>query len=793
VALSEADTRAKLIDPALHVRGWTEDLIRREETAGAVDILDGRPRRRSKGRVDYTLRLKLGPDAQPVAVALIEAKSEDLPPAHGLQQGRAYADSRRLNVPFVYSSNGHQWVEYDRFTERISEPRPIAAFPTPEELRARYEAGMGFSLQAPAAKPLLTRYAKGEGSRRYYQDAAIRAVLEKLARGENRALLSLATGAGKTLIAVYLLKRIADAGQLRRALFVCDRDELRLQGTRAFQDVFGSDAASVSAGKPEKNARVLIATYQTLDVDAEDADANFLTTHYPENYFSHIVIDECHRSAWGKWSQVFTRNPDAVQIGLTATPRTIQLTEHTPEAEADQRITADNRRHFGEPVYEYGLGQGIEDGYLAACEIVRRDIFLGGRTENERESGIARRDLAGKSLTDARTGAALTVEEARELYTAQSIESRIQLPDRVEALADDLFEHLLATGGPEQKTIIFCARDSHAEDVAIAMNNRYAAWCVEHDRRPAAPYAFKCTAAGGGADYLPDLKASSSHHWIATTVDLLTTGVDVPAVRNIVFFKYVKSPISFYQMVGRGTRLNPATNKLMFRVYDYTDATRLFGHEFITAFTPQRKIVEGPEIQAPTETEPEKIVRVRGFEVRITDAGRYIVTNVDGKATPVTVEQYKQQLAATLVHEVPTLDGFRARWIVPPQRRELLAALPDAGRSAELVRDLEEMDAYDLYDVLAELGYGQAPRTRTERADSFVYKNDTWLGGMPARASATVKALGRQFARGGTDGLESPMTFHAPEVKRAGGLAALRGAGSPTDLLRETKERMFAA
>src|SRR5512137_106715 len=268
--LSESDTRAKLIDPALHQRRWTEDLIRREETAGAIEIIEGRPRKRSKGRVDYVLRVKANANSQAVAVALIEAKAEHLPPTHGLQQAKAYAACKRLNVPFVFSSNGHLFVEYDHFTGITSPPRPMSEFPSPEALRARYEQGMGFSLGSPAARPLLMRYAGGEGTRRYYQDAAIRAVLEKIARcditGEaKRALLALATGAGKTFIAVNLLKRVADAGQLRRALFVCDRDELRNQGLGAFQNVFGSNAAPVSGGNPQPNARILIATYQTLN------------------------------------------------------------------------------------------------------------------------------------------------------------------------------------------------------------------------------------------------------------------------------------------------------------------------------------------------------------------------------------------------------------------------------------------------------------------------------------------------------------------------------------------------
>ncbi|MBI3978148.1 MAG: DEAD/DEAH box helicase family protein [Chloroflexi bacterium] len=790
MGMNESDTRAKLIDPAIHARGWTENLVRREETAGAIEIVAGKPRKRARGRVDYTLRVQITAETQPLAVALIEAKAEELPPTAGLEQGKAYAACKRLNVPFVFSTNGHLFVEFDRFTGLTSSPRPLAEFPTPADLRARYELRMGFSLSDPAARPLLIRYTGGEATRRYYQDAAIRAVLEKIARGEKRALLSLATGAGKTFIAVNLLKRIADAGQLRRALFVCDRDELRTQATAAFQNVFGSDAAAVSTDKPQKNARILIATYQTLDVDTEDADAGFLATHYPPDYFSHIVIDECHRSAWGKWSQVLTRNPNAVQIGLTATPRQIEIPEKSAEALADAAITADNVRHFGEPVYEYDMSQGIEDGYLAACEVVRRDIFFDTKTRTERESGVQQSDLAGKAITDAMTGEVLSIAEARSHYDAASFEDRLLLPDRVAAMAQDLFDHLVATGGPEQKTIIFCARDRHADDVASAMNNLYAAWCVRNSRPRLEPYAFKCTAAAGG-DSLPDLRGGSRHHFVATTVDLLTTGVDVPVVRNVVFFKYVRSPIAFYQMVGRGTRLDPATNKLMFRVYDYTDATRLFGESFKTRFTPPRRSAEdtGPDVEA----EPERTLLVEGFDVRVADAGRSIVTTVDGRAMPVTVEEYKARLAARLVEEATTLDAFRARWVSPAERRELLGSLPDAGRSALLVRSLEEMAEYDLYDVLAELGYGLAPRTRAERADAFSYKHAAWLAGLPVAASATLKALVLQFVRGGTDGLENPHVFQTSDVIRAGGLATLRALGKPADVLRETKQRLFAA
>jgi type I restriction enzyme R subunit len=698
-----------------------------------------------------------------------------------MEQAKLYASSKRLNVPFVFSSNGHLFVEYERFSGKTSQPKKMNKFPSPDILRTRYEEGMGFSLESDLAKPLLMRYFGGEATRRYYQDAAIRATLEKLARGEKRALLSLATGSGKTFIAVNLLKKIADAGQLRRALFVCDRDELRSQGLGAFQNIFGSNAAPVSSDNPQKNARILIATYQTLDVDTDDADANFLVKNYPENYFSHVVIDECHRSAWGKWSQVLTRNADAVQIGLTATPRQIEFTEKTKETMADAQISSDNIRYFGEPVYEYDMAQGIEDGYLAACEIQK------GRV-NIDDTGITIDDIAARNPIDANTGLPITVKELRARYDKTDYEDRILLPDRVLAMCQDLFQYLLETGGPEQKTIIFCTRDRHADDVAATLNNLYAEWCTKNGKPRLDSYAFKCTAASGGGEYLADLRGGARHHFIATTVELLTTGVDVPCVRNIVFFKYVRSPIAFYQMIGRGTRIHAPSGKLMFRVYDYTNATRLFGEEFRTKFTPPKKEKEKPE-----PLPPEKTILVEGFDVRVTDAGRYIVTQVDGKAMPVTVEEYKEQLAAKLVKEAPTLEIFRERWTVPLKRLELMGKMPDAGRSPLLIQELEDMGEYDLYDVLAELGYGMVPRSRIERADAFTYKNDKWLSSLPGNTASTIKAVAAQFARGGTEELENPKIFQTPEVVKSGGLSALKAFGKPVEILHKVKEKVFVA
>lgn len=785
---NEADTRAQLIDPVLHARGWTEALhIKREQTLGAIDIVQGRGKRRSRGRMDYVLRLVVQDGMQPVAVALIEAKAEAKAPTEGLEQAKAYASGKLHNIQFVYATNGHLFVEYDRNTGQTSSPRPLADFPTPVDLRRRYEAEQGFSLDSDIAKPLLTPYPVGEGRRRYYQDAAIRAALEKIARcdtqGEpSRVLLSLATGSGKTFIAVNLLKRISDAGLLRRALFVCDRDELRLQASAAFQNLFGSNAATVTSREPQKNAKVLIATYQTLDVDQDDSDANFLTKHYPENYFSHIVIDECHRSAWGKWSQVLTRNPDAVQIGLTATPRQITITEDNSEAQRDQQITADNLAYFGEPVYEYTIAQGMEDGYLAACQIRLGRVNLD-------DTGITKADILARGAIDAKTGLPVTEAELDDLYANRSFEHRVMLPDRVIAMAQDLFNHLIQTGGPEQKTIIFCVRDYHADQVALELNNLYARWCRENDFTPCENYAFKCTHKSGGQDYLADFKGSQRNYFIATTVDLLTTGVDVPSLRNVVFFKYMNSPITFYQMVGRGTRIDEDTDKLMFWLYDYTNATRLLGQDFITKPTPP-----SPKAgETPGDYDPPPLIQVEGFAVEIRDDGVRIPVYINGRDVMVTVAEYEAMLAERLLDTVPTADEFFARWVVPDERQDLLARLHDGSLSTTALRRIREMEDYDLYDLLAGLGYRLPPKTRTTRVQVFYDQQLLWFNEMPPQTASALRAVVAQFASGGTDSLESRELFRVPSVIKTGGVKSLKLLGQPLEVLTEMKRKLFAA
>jgi len=774
--LTEADTRAKLIDPALHKRGWTEDLIHREETAGSIDIIEGKAKRRGKGRMDYLLRIKISSNTQPLAIALLEAKKNTKPPTEGLQQAQKYA--RLNNVPFVYSSNGYLFVEFNCITGKTSEPAPLELFPTPDELRKKYEKAIGISLENEIAKPLLTPYLGGEASRRYYQDAAIRATLEKIAQGQKRILLSLATGSGKTFIAVNVLKKIADANQLKKALFVCDREELRTQGLGAFQNVFGSNAAEVTTGNPQKNARILIATYQTLNVSGENEDAKFFLENYPENYFSHIIIDECHRSAWGKWSIILKNNPDAIQIGLTATPRYWEGGDEE-EKKTDIEITANNIEYFGEPVYEYDMAQGIEDGYLPACEIIKREINLD-------QTGITKTDIETLGAKDAITGEPLSPDEIREIYEAQSFEDKIQLPDRVKTMCKDLFNMLIETEGPHQKTVIFCVRDSHANVVASEMNNLYAEWCNKNNQKRLEPYALECTAASGGSDYISDLRGSEKSHFIATTVDLITTGVDVPCLKNVVFFKYVNSPIAFHQMMGRGSRLHLPTNKLMFRVYDYTNATRLLGKSFKVKPSPNNgKGSSGPD------GKEEAIIYVEGFEVRINPAGKYIVIKIGDETKMITAEEYKQMIASHLTEKAKTIDELRNFWIDPMKRKELIEAMPNSWKGLTLLKEITDKKEYDLFDILADISFGIESKKRSERFLSFIYKNEDWLNKFPPNTKNTLIAIAKQFEKGGIEELENQYIFQIPEITKYGGLNSLQNFGDPKNIIFETKRRLL--
>ena len=782
---NEAETRF-ILDKGLVKKGWDYELgtLGLERTLGANGFDDqGKPCKLNGGRVDYLLRIKLNETAQPIAIAFIEAKKRASPVNKGLEQAINYA--RCHHVPFVYATNGDQFVEYVCHTGITSDPQPMAEFPHHEELLGRY---LALTTNNPAAhnKVLTTPYAEQDAkSIRYYQDAAIRAILEKIALCEvekkpKRALLSLATGTGKTRLATNLLKRINEAGLLEKALFICDRDELRTQGHGDLSRLFSTNVQMVTGQNACKNAKVLVATYQTLGVETDD-NASFLVQNYPENYFSHIVIDECHRSGFGKWSEVLKRNPNAVQIGLTATPRQLKLAEKNTETTEDEQISADNYRHFGEPVYQYDLLQAVEDGYLSACEIIQNHVLIMDENENQ---GLLKNQLREVAVKNYFSGQALTPADLKEKYHAAELDVRIILPERTNALCDSLFTYLSASGKPEQKTIIFCAGVDHAQRVATQLNNLYAAWCKKSGQDCSDKFAFPCTGEIG-KDNLTDFKEAKRSHFIATTADLLQAGVDVPWVRNIVFFTHIKSAIRFYQMVGRGTRLHAQSEKISFKLYDYTNATRLFGEDFISKIPKPKDPAPEPNPK-PDPPPPEPVPEVTKLLVTIEANETAFVIIKDGKHTRVSLTAYRDHVKGLILERLPTVDDFVQEWLEDSAQ---LLALPDIQTVIK-----HKVAGYDSFDVLADLVYNVPPKTLHQRFADFLSHNDGWLVSMPEPSANTLRALGEEFEIGGTEGLNNGELFNVQRIKTASGgspFKALGLVGNPKDVVRDFKARIF--
>ncbi|MDB6033065.1 MAG: hsdR 3 [Verrucomicrobiales bacterium] len=805
---NEAQTRFELIDPALEDRGWNRRTdIRVEETAKPIDIINHQPRRRPAGRTDYVLRRPLTPGTEPIPLAILEAKHEGLPPEHGLQQAKGYRVGQLHHVPFVFSSNGHLFVEHNEETGAVSDPKPLSEFPTPEELCQRLLAIRGLDPQTPELKLLQTPYKQGREYFRYYQDAAIRATCEQIICQRQqqvppRALLPIATGGGKTRIAAGLLRRIFDAGFMGKALFVCDRTELRDNGLGDFQAAFGNDAAEVDTRHPQKNAKVIIATFQTLgdkqpgtpqEEEGPTMETTFFLKHYPPGYFDVIVIDECHRSAWGKWFNVLEQNKAAIQIGLTATPREIKLPEVKAgelanSIEADKRLHADNLRYFGQAVYEYSYQQGVADGYLAPCEIEQYDIHHDGELLPERIRGVLRADVADKKLTDLLTGQNLTADAVSQFNDGASLEGKLVLPDRIKGMCAHLFARILATGDgdPLQKTIIFCASDHHADLVTNELNTLYSAWAKAKGVKRIQNYAFKCMSSVNGQALIPDFRGRAKSHIIANTKDLLTTGVNVPRVRNIVFFRYVQSPLLFHQMVGRGTRIDEESGKLMFRIFDYTGATVLFGADFITPPPPE----PGPKSPPPPGPPPQK-VRVKGVGVEIRDTGRFNLLTKDGRLQRVTPQEYREELVKQLLAAVPTLADFRAKWLDPVSRSQMMETLRAQNLLPETLSEGAGMEAYDEFDILAAIAYEVKPLTRSERAARFQDGTPGWLIQLPQPSAKVIRAIVEQFERAGTAALEAKEIWKTIGIPNP--IQQLKQGGPPDALIRKTKETLFVA
>lgn len=683
MARNERTTCKELIEPALARAGWDwEEQLR--IGPGRVNLTGDSPDSMYDETqaiiADYILRYR------GIPLALLEAKAESESAADGMQQASRYA--RRLLMRFSIASNGHDWILSDNDTGAFE---VLSLVPNPEDIVARmgvridwdrWEASFraGFHIDQLARKKV-----------RPYQEMAIAKTMWQFAQGQRRALLLMATGTGKTFLVFQLVWKLMNGNALRRqhVLFLTDRHSLQDQAYRAFaafatNERVKIDKETIATGQ-HLVGKIFYANYQNLD---EVLDGKKLYQHYDPDFFDLVIIDECHRSGFGDWFGALEHFSGALQLGLTATPR--ELAETTRPL-TDEEKRRDTYEYFGEPIFIYSLKQAIEDGYLVP-------YLLEERITNVDENGFTGPD--------------------GRYYTTANFERDIRMPDRTQAIAEDLWDILGKYGLRDEKSIIFCVDDTHAAFMAQELRR------LSGDN----DYAARITRAERNSRQLENNFAivGPSKPRVAVTVDLLSTGYDAPDVKNVVFIRPLRSAILYKQMKGRGTRLCEDINKRYFTIFDYSGATQLEDAEFDGHPANQQKLQRAKSRPKPkTDDRTPKPVG-EGVSVVISTSNRYVCL-ADGRKIPF--EQYAEQSRDFILNvSTRSLDELLAIWIDKKSRSELREELRDHDIYPSAFRHYLDLPQTDDVDILAKIGF-QLTRvpTRPQRVDRFWQTEYSWL------------------------------------------------------------------
>ena len=846
--MGEADTRAKLIDPMLHDAGWDEPLIEREfpYKKGRVRLVGDQTIRDAPQFVDYVLRDR----RHGTMLAVVEAKDEDHGPSDGLGQALGYAID--LGVMLAYSSNGHGIVEHDRFTRKVT---PLDAFPSPDELRQRLIAAdksrgprvsnrREVEVDNPIIQPAWTP--PSGGGMRWYQEAAVQAALLQMLGGKNRALLSLATGTGKTFVAFNLCWKLIRSGYAKKVLFLADRVNLRDQAYNEF-GAFGKARQITGNGKVPLDYDLHFGIYQGLY--APHPDGGRLYERYPADYFDLVVVDECHRSGYGDWRAILEYFSAAFHLGMTATPK------RTDSVDTYEFFASENRDGDGQaqPAFEYSLGRGIGDGYLATYRV--RQVVT-----NIDQNGLNVED-------EVERGADLLVPEdavVRELYVSAQFEKEIVIKDRTRMLCEHL-AGLLRSWGANEKTMVFCVTMDHAADVRDLLQGMLGPETHKD------LYAVRIVSEEHDADaMLRQFQLSDSKEpVVATTVDLLTTGVNVPSLRNIVFMKPVGSPTVFKQIIGRGSRIDESTGKMFFRIVDYTGATRLFddwdipppgeggqipdhgigvlGGRVVVYGTAEGidgaslSVLAGMKTLAETKTSqtgtfvvgdlPEATLTVyvaakgfvqRRFRVPVSADGEELLIELrepSAGAEKVEISGVTVTIAAETELTLSSGEELSVTEYIDHAGEQIRTATGSIGSLAELWRDptkrallrdqlrsgdvdpailcvlMARPDA-DEYDLLAHAAYQQPIQTREERARALENAEGAFLSTFTLEQREVVAALLDKYRLAGIDEIASAEVFTAPPFSdQFGGILTLTklfdGPAALADMLRSVQDHLY--
>ncbi|MCA9251049.1 MAG: DEAD/DEAH box helicase family protein [Phycisphaerales bacterium] len=792
-SLSEADIRTKYITPAILRAGWDKMTQMREEfplTNGRIFVRGKLHVRGERKFADYVFFHKPG-----IPIAVVEAKDNNQDVGAGMQQALEYAEM--LDVPFVFSSNGDAFLFHDRSGQSgvVEQPLALNAFPSHDELWPRFRAWKGLDKQQTET---FTQDYWDDGSNktpRYYQLKAINRTLEAIAKGQDRILLVMATGTGKTFTAFQIIWRLWKAGTKKRILFLADRNVLVDQTRTNDFKPFGGVMTKVKNRKVDKSYEVYLALYQAITGPEENQK---IYKQFSPDFFDLIVIDECHRGSADEdsaWREVLEYFKSATQIGLTATPKETKYIS--------------NIDYFGKPVFMYSLKQGIEDGFLAPYTVVRIDLdkdLTGWRPEQ------GKLDKHGVEIED-------------RVFNQKDFDRSLVLDKRTELVASKVTEFLKGTDRYD-KTIVFCEDIDHAERMRQALVNQNADIASQNRK-----YVMRITGDNevGKAELDNFIDPENTYPVIVTTSKLMTTGVDAQTCKLIVLDRVIKSMTEFKQIIGRGTRINEDFKKFSFTIMDFKKATELFadpdfdgdpvqifepkpGESPVPPDDPGDDESESPEGEFPDGEFPDDALNPDVPDDFIIDGGpmlppsgrtkfyvddvevtvmaeRVQYMGIDGKLITESLKDYsKKKIQA----DFKSLDDFLKHWSSAEQKQAIVAELRKKGVFFEELANEVGKD-FDAFDLICHVAFDQPPLTRRDRAENVRKRNYFTKYGDQVRA--VLNALLDKYADEGVEHIEDIDVLRVQPLSTLGTpleiIKLFGGKAQYLEALRELEQHLY--
>ena len=777
--LTEEDIKFRYINEAITSKGWSKDSIFMEQkvkfTDGKISLHGNLVHREKPKFADYVLYAN---KATPIAI--VEAKDANHSVSHGLQQAMTYA--QMLDVKFAYSSNGEGFAEHDFLTGK-ERTFAIDEFPTKEELIERYksEANDGNGLTEQELAVIEQPFCTGQNifAPRYYQRNAVNRTVNAIAKGKNRVLLVMATGTGKTYTAFQIVWRLLKSGLKKKVLYLADRNILVDQSIQQDFKPLEKVTHKIDYSKDKNHLeelgsyQVFFALYQQL-IGQNDAK-NYKELFPNPDYFDLVIVDECHRGSAkddSNWRNILEYFSSATHIGMTATPK---------ETKYQSSIG-----YFGEPIYTYSLKNGIEDGFLAPFKVINITTNIG----DEWRPTKGQKDIYGNEIED-------------RIYNNSDYDYNIVIEDRIREVAQEITNYLKNTDRMA-KTIVFCADETHAERMRMALANANADMCKKHP-----DYVVRITGSDeygkGKLDYF--ISVAEKYPVIATTSKLLSTGVDCKMTKLIVLDQQIGSMTEFKQIIGRGTRLREKEGKTYFTVMDFRNVTRLFADpdwdgpiEIDPNYPPKQKEPKPyvlPEDNEPKgvkepapEPRPKPIVAKDGCQVMVINK---VVSVYDTNGKLLRTESITDYTKKSIIDTYATIDTFTSKWRETKKKSDFAEMLKESGIDLAVLKHDQDMDDVDDFDFICHIAYGKKTLTRHERAEQ-VKKRDMFSK-YGEQARLVLEALLDKYTKEGVSELESLTVLENDPFRKLGSKANIvkffGGKQGYLDAVKELEQHIY--